>query len=100
LWSGADDVDNGLSPITAANNLYQYILTLSGEGAKHFLWPNLPLLGETPAGLSSGFSAALNAASIAFNTQWGMDLSKLHSQGLDAFGADIGGWSSRIVANR
>lgn len=90
LWGGADDVDHGLSPITAANNIYQYILTLSGEGARHFLWTNLPLLGETPAGLASGSSAALNAASIAFNTQWGTDVSKLHSQGLDVVGVDVG----------
>jgi phospholipase/lecithinase/hemolysin len=99
LWGGADDVDHGLSPITAANNIYQYILTLSGEGARHFLWPNLPLLGETPAGLASGSSAALNAASIAFNTQWGTDVSKLHSQGLDVVGVDVGNLFAGIAAN-
>ena len=99
FWGGADDVENGLSPITGANNIYQYILTLSGEGAKHFLWLNLPLLGETPKGMASGSATAWNAASVAFNTQWGMDLSKLHGQGIDVVGVDIGSLFTGIVDN-
>ena len=99
LWGGADDIDHGQSPIAAADHIYSYILTLSGDGGKHFLWPNLPLLGDTPAGMTSGFSTALNVASIAFNTEWGVDLSKLHAQGVSVVGVDIGSLFSALTAN-
>ncbi len=97
LWGGADDIRHSGSPVTAADNIYNEILTLSGEGGKYFLWPNLPLLGETPEGRASGFSGALNAASIAFNTEWAADILNLQSKGIDVVGVDIGSLFTAVI---
>ncbi len=99
LWGGADDIRHGNSPVTAADNIYHEILTLSGEGGKYFLWPNLPLLGDTPEGRASGFSGALNAASLAFNSEWALDLSNLQSDGIDVVGVDIGTLFTALINN-
>lgn len=97
LWGGANDIRDQGSPITAADNIYQEILTLSGDGARYFLWPNLPLLGETPEGRASGFSGALDAASIAFNTEWAIDILNLQNRGIDVVGVDVGGLFTALI---
>jgi phospholipase/lecithinase/hemolysin len=77
FWAGANDVIAGNNPITAADNLEANISTLAADGGKYFLWFNLPLLGNTPRGVASGESAALNAASAAFDTEWAKDIQNL-----------------------
>jgi phospholipase/lecithinase/hemolysin len=105
IWGGSNDLLNGANnPITAADNLYANILALSGAGAKYFLWLNLPPLGDVPLALaldksSPGTSAALNAASTAFNIEWGIDLAKLRSQGVYVIGVDINSLFNQITAN-
>jgi len=91
FWAGANDVGNGSNPITAADNLYQNILTLSAKGAKTFLWFNLPDLGKTPDALAAGpvQSGLASAASNAFDNEWALDLSRLQSQGIDVMGVDV-----------
>jgi phospholipase/lecithinase/hemolysin len=97
IWGGANDViDSTPANIatvgkTAADNLYQYILTLSSEGAKNFLWLNLPNLGDTPLGASLGVAgaAALNAATAQFNGELALDLATLKSDGINVTGVDI-----------
>ena len=87
FWAGANDILNGNSPITAANNIESYIDALSAEGAKNFVWLNLPLLGDTPEGAVD--KTALNAASAAFDTQWADDLAALQGQGVHVTGVNI-----------
>jgi len=84
IWAGANDIADGKNPITAADNLYNNILALSGNGAKYFLWFDLPPLGQTPDALKAGPAAiaAGNAASSAFNAEWSADVAKLQSQGI------------------
>lgn len=79
FWAGANDIINGNNPVTAANNLEGDIATLAGDGGKYFLWFNLPLLGNTPRGMSSGEAGALNAASLAFDNQWSSDVATLEA---------------------
>ncbi len=99
LWGGANDLYNGTaSGTTAADNLYGHILSLSGAGAKSFLWFNLPQLGQTPRGVASG-ARALNAASSAFNTEWATDLAALKSQGVNVIGVDINSLFTQITSN-
>ncbi|MBV8866401.1 MAG: SGNH/GDSL hydrolase family protein [Acidobacteriaceae bacterium] len=87
FWGGANDILDGNSPVTAANNLEGYISTLASEGAKDFVWLNLPLLGDTPQGNSN--KTVLNAASVAFNTQWATDLAALQGKGIAVTGVNI-----------
>ncbi len=88
FWAGADDISHALTtnPLsgvsaakTAANNIESNIQTLAGEGAKYFLWFNLPPLGDTPAARATGplgiFLA--NQAASAFNDQMGDDITTL-----------------------
>lgn len=98
IWGGANDIFDITNPatalstgMTAANNLYKNILTLSSEGARYFLWANLPDLGKTPAATAAGSGAAAvaTAASDAFDGQWAADLMKLETSGIDVVGLDV-----------
>ncbi len=97
FWAGANDILDGASPITAADNVENYIAALHGEGADHFLWLNLPLLGDTPEGAVD--KTALNAASLAFNSEWAKDIAALEGAGISVDGVNIGGLFSNIVSD-
>jgi len=72
VWGGANDFsDNpGANPNTSANNIANIITTLAGAGARNFLVPNLPDLGDTPRSIATGnplVIGALSGASMMFN---------------------------------
>jgi phospholipase/lecithinase/hemolysin len=89
FWAGANDIDSGVNPITAANNVAANIKTLAAAGATDFLWLNLPPLGDTPDGLASGHSAALNAATEAYDVAWSADIAALRAVGIDVDGVNV-----------
>jgi phospholipase/lecithinase/hemolysin len=99
FWAGANDIVAGNNPITAADNLEANISTVAADGGKYFLWFNLPLLGQTPRGQASGESAALNAASAAFDTEWAKDIQNLDKTdpGIVLVGVDIETLFNNIV---
>jgi phospholipase/lecithinase/hemolysin len=97
FWAGANDVFNGGSATAAADNIFNDILGLSSAGAKNFLWLDLPLLGDTPRGAAD--KAALNAASLAFNTEWAIDIKKLQGGGVNVVGVDIGTLFAKIAGD-
>ena len=99
MWAGANDIFDGKNPITAADNLYANIQTLHGEGAKYFLWLNLPPLGDTPFGYSHHLVNTLNGLSNAFNTEWSVDLAKLQKQGIMVVGVNIDILFNQIAAD-
>jgi thermolabile hemolysin len=101
FWAGANDIAAGANPITAADNIYQDILSLAGAGAKTFLWMNLPDLGKIPDGIATGpaGSALATQASLAFDAEWATDLAKLQGQGLFVVGIDVDGLFNQILAN-
>ncbi len=97
LWGGANDIIDGKSPTQAADNIETYIKTLSGEGAKNFVWLNLPLLGDTPDG--QPLKAQLNAASVAFNGEWAADLAALQGGGIHVVGVNIDTLFTNLIAD-
>jgi phospholipase/lecithinase/hemolysin len=102
IWGGANDLFDGTDGgATAANNLAADIQALASEGAEDFLWLNLPQLGDTPLGSSSGptDAAILNAQSTAFDSQWASDISTLNSTGLDVIGVDVNSLFNDILGN-
>ncbi len=107
IWGGGNDIlDSTPSNAatvgkTAADNLYQYILTLSSEGAKNFLWLNLPNLGDTPLGASLGAidAAALNTETAQFNGELALDLATLKGDGINVTGVDINTLFNNILAS-
>lgn len=99
FWAGANDINQANSPSTAANNIETNIQTLAAAGGTQFLWLNLPLLGNTPDGQASGQVAALNAASMAFNTQQAADVAALHGMGINVISVNIQQLFSDILAH-
>lgn len=101
FWAGANDIIAGNNPVTAADNLAANISTLAGDGGKYFLWFNLPLLGNTPAGQASGDAAALNAASGAFDAEWAVDIQTLELKypGITLVGVNIESLFNDILSN-
>ena len=98
IWGGANDLYNGTSSgAVAADNLYGNIQFLYSQGARQFLWLNLPQLGNTPRG--SGTAAALNAQSTAFDQRWAIDLASLKLAGVNIVGVDINAEFNAIQAN-
>lgn len=95
IWAGSNDILNGNTSLQAVNkaadSLYQNILSLAAGGAKYFLWIDLAPLGDTPMARAAGAqtSAALNAASVAFNAEWATDIAKLQGQGIAVVGVDV-----------
>ena len=71
IWAGANNllIGNQTNPMVPAQDIANEITTLANAGAKQFLVPNLPLLGEIPAssGLTAAQQQALNAWSVGFN---------------------------------
>lgn len=99
IWGGANDLFNGVnSGKTAADNLFGDILTLAGEGAKNFLWLNLPNLGETPRGVAQG-AATLTAETADFNNEWAVDLALLKADGINVIGVDINSLFNNIIGD-
>jgi outer membrane lipase/esterase len=101
LWSGANDLAAGVSPLTAADNEFNNILALAKEGGKTFMWLNLPPLGETPdvSSLGPAAIAAANAASAAYNFEWSLDIAKLQALGIDVIGVDVNTLFLQIAAD-
>jgi thermolabile hemolysin len=84
FWAGADDIFAGGNGAAAANNIANYISSLSSLGAKYFLWLNLP-------GLNSSFQA--------FDAQYATDLARLQAGGTDVVGVDVNALFAAILAN-
>jgi phospholipase/lecithinase/hemolysin len=71
IWAGANDFLNGgqTNPLIPVQNIATEITTLAQAGARQFLIPNLPMLGDIPATSSMGAATVqgLNTLSTAFN---------------------------------
>ena len=79
LWGGANDILNAAeasgatatsingAATTAANNVYGEISTLYQNGARDFIWLNLPNLALTPEGAGLSTAADLPGAVSDFN---------------------------------
>ena len=97
FWGGANDIIDGSSPKQAADNIEAYMKTLSVEGAKNFVWLNLPLLGDTPDG--KPFKTQLNAASVIFNDEWAIDLAALQSDRIHVVGVNIQSLFTNLIGD-
>jgi phospholipase/lecithinase/hemolysin len=103
FWAGANDIFNGVSPQTAVSNLTASINTLYTDGARDFLWLNMPPLGETPDGLALGSSgsAALNLLSESYNADWAAAINSLdsHDLAIDIIGVNVYGLVQSMLSD-
>ncbi len=80
LWGGGNDYLNGQTNInTPVNNLGTMVTTLYNAGARQFLVPNLPLLGNVPQNRGTSSQASLNTLSANHNTALKNKLASLKS---------------------
>jgi phospholipase/lecithinase/hemolysin len=104
IWGGANNllIGHQANPLVPAQDIATEITTLAAAGAKQFLVPNLPLLGEIPA--SSGYSAAqrqaLDAWSVGFNQTLSAEATALqNSLGVQIHIVNIQGLFQQVLAN-
>jgi phospholipase/lecithinase/hemolysin len=90
FWAGANDIFHGVSPTTAVMNISANISTLYADGARDFLWLNMPPLGDTPDGMALG-SAGLNLLSQEYNADWSSTLALLDADdpGIKIVGVNV-----------
>jgi phospholipase/lecithinase/hemolysin len=104
IWGGANDIliAQQTNPAIAAGNIAQEITTLANAGAKQFLIPNLPLLGEIPltSGMSTSTRQSLDQWSAGFNTILSSEVAQLQkSLGVQIHTLDIQGLVQNAMAN-
>jgi phospholipase/lecithinase/hemolysin len=83
VWGGANDFLNAgqTNPTVVVNNLVSEISMLAAAGARNFLVPNLPLLGQLPAtqALPQANRDALNQLTMVFNVELKSALNQLQT---------------------
>jgi phospholipase/lecithinase/hemolysin len=104
IWAGGNNllIGNQANPAVPAQDIANAITTLANAGAKQFLIPNLPLLGEIPASssLSSAQRQALDAWSIGFNQTLQAEAAALQKTlGVQIHVADIQTLVQNVMAN-
>jgi phospholipase/lecithinase/hemolysin len=108
IWGGGNDLNNAGSAAalpaaetSAISNLKGEISQLAAAGAKNFLWLNLPPLGDTPAGVASGYASQLNASSAQFKQDWSTAMTQLKAQypSINLVGLDVYSNALQVVAS-
>jgi phospholipase/lecithinase/hemolysin len=104
IWAGANNllIGNQGDPRVPAQDIANEITTLARAGAKQFLIPNLPLLGEIPVTntMSASFRQSLDAWSVGFNQTLQVEMTQLqHSLGVQIHTMDIQGLVQNVMAN-
>jgi phospholipase/lecithinase/hemolysin len=108
FWGGSNNLfDAGsASALSAAapqaiSDLSAEIGTLASAGAKYFLWVDLPPLDKTPDLKNSPSQAALQAATIEFNTEFATAVPALESKyaGISITPVDVYGLFLDLLSN-
>jgi len=115
LWGGANDLYSAVetpgetatevvaTETAAINTLTAEIELLTADGARNFLWLNLPQLATTPRGEADPLNAALSTASTDFATGVADGTAALNATlgplGVKIADVDIYGLYQKIVAN-
>jgi outer membrane lipase/esterase len=105
VWGGANDFLLGgqTDPTVPATNIAGVISLLAGAGARHFLVPNLPDLGDTPELLATNNAAAIMGASLlsqGFNASLFSQVVTLENNlGIDICTLDIYGIGQELKTN-
>jgi phospholipase/lecithinase/hemolysin len=104
LWAGGIDflAVGQTNPSIPVSNIGSEITILANAGAKLFMVPNLPLLGDIPATntLPQSQRDALNQLTSSFDSLLHSELSQLRqSLGITIYEPDIKGFAENAIAN-
>jgi phospholipase/lecithinase/hemolysin len=88
FWGGANDITNQTDPAAvsaaataAAQNIGQQISELAAQGAKYFVWINMPPFDRIPGQAPNAeLSSAFGQASIAYDQQQASEIAQLRNQ--------------------
>ena len=82
VWGGGNDMLGGQTdPADPVANLADHVATLAAQGARSFLVPNLPLLGQAPRYVGGGSEAAMDVLTSQYNA--------LLAQRMDALAGEL-----------
>jgi len=116
LWGGANDLYSAVetpgetaaqvaaTETAMAGTLAGEIGVLAGDGAKNFLWLNLPQLASTPRAAADGLNSTLNTALANASTQFSTDIATdtaalEQSLGVKIADVDVYGLFQKIMIN-
>lgn len=101
VYAGANDFFDGQSnPAVPANNLSGHIAALAAAGARYFVVPNLPPLGQTPRFRGTADEAAMDQRTQQFNAALSDVLDNLRSSlGVHIFAVDVAAGLGRVLAD-
>ncbi|MGC8560414.1 MAG: SGNH/GDSL hydrolase family protein [Phycisphaerae bacterium] len=114
LWGGANDILDAAeasgatatsiddAATTAATNVYDEISTLYQNGARDFIWLNLPNLELTPEGAGLSTAADLPTAVSDFNSSFNYDVSTIEAgtfPGMKLDAVDVNTRFNQLVAD-
>ncbi len=104
IWTGGNDflTAKQTNPDVVARNIASAIMRLEGVGARRFVVPNLPLLGQLP--LTSNVTdlerANLNALTTAFNASLEAQLKNLETTlPVQIYRVDVASKVQEVIAN-
>ncbi len=98
IWAGGNDYLGGATdPNIAVNNIGNMVTTLYNRGARQFLIPNLPLLGNVPRNVGTPNQGPANAVSAAHNAALATKIGTLRTtlSGVSVLEMDV---ASRLAA--
>ena len=81
MWGGGNDyLAGGTDTMTPVANLIGYVKSLAAVGARNFVVPNLPDLGQTPGNRNTASAASLTQLSLSHNANLAAALQTLRTQ--------------------
>lgn len=105
VWAGGNDylLGGATNPTQPVVNLATALTSLFNLGARNFLVPNLPDLGNTPVGLSRGsdVSNGLNQLSVGHNAGLAQTVNNLSQSltGINLISVDVNSLFDSAIAN-
>jgi phospholipase/lecithinase/hemolysin len=102
IWAGANNYNNGeTNPAVVVGDITNHISTLYAAGARRFLIPNLPLLGNTPANIGGPNQAGANFLTTLHNQALANALQQLRFSlaGVTIYEMDVASQLNAIQAN-
>ncbi|MCU0316789.1 MAG: SGNH/GDSL hydrolase family protein [Fimbriimonadaceae bacterium] len=102
VWSGGNDYLNGSTNVgQVVSNISNNITSLYNAGGRHFIVPNLPLLGNIPRNIGTVNQGPANVLSAAHNSALSNQISVLRTNlsGIKIYTVDIAGIFEEVRLN-
>ncbi len=101
VWGGGNDFIGGqTNPSVPVTNLSNHITALANAGAKQFIVPNLPPLGQTPRFRGTSSEASMDSLSNQFNSLLATTLTNLKtSLNVSITQLDVAGFFHQVLTS-